>query len=158
MRYDKKRHLKLLKCSPKLKNPKKKFSEEEFLKLLESTPDENFFELQKYSVMIISHLQWENQEEYFELIEKLINGPIDFLDLREKRRAINDAEEGLEVDFILLEPNQKSEGFGNLIEELVSLFDKYFLVPSLLESNEFSEEELKKIIQNILIEMKDCYP
>lgn len=147
MQYNKKKHLN----SQKSEKPRKILSDEEFLKLLESRPDENFFELEAYSAMIISHLHWENREDYFELIEKLLNGPINFLELRKKHQAIN---EGLH----LLEPNEKCEGFDDLIDELVSLFDRYCPDPSLRESHEFSEEELKKLIQKILIEMKDRYP
>ena len=147
MQYNKKKHLKLLKSLQKSENPRKILSD------LESRPDENFFELEAYSAMVISHLHWENREQYFELIEKLLNGPINFLQLRKKHRAINDAGERL-----VLEPNPKSEGFDDLIDELVSLFDRYCPEPNLRESHEFSEEELKKLIQKILIEMKDRYP
>ena len=108
--------------------------------------------------MIISHLHWENREQYFELIEKFLNGPINFLPLRKKHRAINNAGEILQAELILLEPNPKSKGFDDLIDELVSLFDRFCPDPSLRESHEFSEEELKKLIQNIFIEMKDPYP
>ena len=108
--------------------------------------------------MVISHLHWENREHYFELIEKLLNGPIEFLELRKKHRAINDAGEMLEAELILLEPNPKSEGFACLIDDLISLFDRFCPYANLRESHEFSEEELKKLIQKILIQMKDCYP
>lgn len=101
--------------------------------------------------MIIFYLHWENREQYFELIEKLLNGPINFLQLREKHRAIKDAREMLEAELILLEPNPKCEGFGDLIDKLVSLFDRFCSDPSLRESPEFSEEELKKLIQKIFI-------
>ena len=52
----------LLKSSPKLKSPRTSLSDEEFVKLLDSMSiaDENFFELQKYSAMMISYLHWEN--------------------------------------------------------------------------------------------------
>jgi len=158
MQYNKKKHLKLLKSLHKSEKPRKILSDKEFLKLLESRPDENFFELEAYSAMIISHLHRENREQYFELIEKLLNGPINFLQLRKKHRAINDAGERLEAELILLEPNPKCEGFDDLIDKLVSLFNKYCQDPSLRESHEFSEEELKKLIQKIFIEMKERYP
>ncbi len=87
----------------------------------------------------------------------MLNGPINFLELRKKHQAINDAGERLETELILLEPNEKCEGFDNLIDELVSLFNRYCPDPSLRESHEFSEEELKKLIQKIFIEMKDRY-
>lgn len=35
---------------------RKPLSDKEFLKVLESRPEENFFELEAYSAMIISHL------------------------------------------------------------------------------------------------------
>ncbi len=157
MRYKKKNHLKLLKISLKLKSPRKVRSHEEFLKLLESTPDENFLELQTYSVMIIYHLHWENREYYFEFIEKLLNGPINFLKLRKNHRSINDPVERLQSEFILLEPNPKFKGFDALIDEIVMLFDRHGPEPSLRKNYEFSEEKLKKLIQKIFIKMKDRY-
>jgi len=83
--------------------------DEEFLKFLDSMPiaDKNFFELEKYSAMMISYLHWENREHYFKLIEKLLDGPIHFFELRKKDRAINDAGESLQANLILLEPNEK---------------------------------------------------
>ena len=158
MHYNKKRHLTLLKNSTRLKGPKKSFSDEEFFKLLEFIPDENFFELEAYSAMLTSHLHWENREQYFELIAKLLNGPINFLELREKHQVIIDAGESLEAELILLEPNEKCEGFDDLIDELVSLFDRYCPDPSLRESHELSEKELRDLVQKILIEMKEHYP
>ena len=98
------------------------------------TADENFFELGKYSAMMISHLRWENREHYFELIEKLLNGPMHFLELRKKHRAINDAGESLQANLILLQPNERCAGFDDLIDELVSLFDRYCPDPSLREN------------------------
>jgi len=157
MQYNKKKHLTLLKDSIKLKGPKTSFSDEEFLKLLESRPDENFFKLEAYSAMLISHLHWENREQYFELIAKLLNGPINFLKLRKKHRVINDAGERLEAELILLESNPKCGGFGDLIDERVSLFDRYCPDPSLSESHEFSEEELRDLVQNISIKMKEYF-
>jgi len=88
----------------------------------------------------------------------LLNGPINFLELRKKHRAINDAGERLEAELILLEPNPKCEEFGDLIDELVSLFDRYCPDPSFRESHEFSEEELRDFVQNIFSKMKEYFP
>jgi hypothetical protein len=107
--------------------------------------------------MLISHLHWKNQNHYFELIEKLLNGPIQFLDLRKNHQVINDAVKRLEAELIPLEPNEKSEGFDDLIDELVSLFDKYCPDSYLPENHEFSEKELKNLIQKIFSEMKNRY-
>ena len=94
---------------------------------------------------MISHLHWESREHYFELIEKLLNGPIHFLELKKKHQAINEAGEGLEADLILLEPNEKSKEFDRLIDELILLFDRYCPDPSLRESHEFSEEHFSDV-------------
>lgn len=133
----------------KSENSRKNVSDEEFLKLLDSRPDENFLELEAYSTMIICHLHSENREQYFKLIEKLLNGPINFLQLRKKHRAINNAGKMLEAELILLEHNQKCQEFDDLMDELVSLFNRFCPDPSLCEIHEFSEEELKKLIQTI---------
>ena len=53
LKYSKEKNLELLKS---LQESTKMFSDEEFLKLLESKRDENFFELEVYSAMMISHL------------------------------------------------------------------------------------------------------
>jgi hypothetical protein len=121
-------------------------------------PDENFFELQKYSALMSSHLHWENREHYFELIKKLFNGPMHFLELRKKYQAIHEARESLEANLILLEPDPKSKGFGILIGDLIMLFDLYCPDPSLRESHELSEEELRDVVQKIFIEMKEPSP
>jgi hypothetical protein len=160
MEYNKRKHLKLLKSSPKLESRRTSLTDEEFVKFLDSMriPDENFFELEKYSAMMISHLHLENREHYFELIEKLLNSPMHFLELRKKYQAINKAGESLEANLILLEPDAKSKGFGLLIGDLIMLFDRYCPDPSLRESHELSEEGLRDLVQKIFIEMKEGYP
>ena len=145
MKYNKTKHLNLLKYSQELENQEKTLS------------DEDFLELQEYRVRLISHLHWQNQEHYFELIEELLNGPIGFLKLRKKHRAINDAVERLEADLILFEPDDRSEDFDDLISERIMLFDRYCPDPSIREDYEFSEEQLKDLVQKIFIEMKNRY-
>jgi hypothetical protein len=149
MKYNKENHLYLLKYSQKLESEGKHIYDES---------EKDFYKLREYSAMLINHLHWENRQQYFELIEQLLNGSVNFLKLRKKHRSINEAGKSLQVELILLEPNEKSEGFDDLIDELVSLFDRYCPDPSLRESHEFSEEELKKLIQKIFIQMKDRYP
>ena len=107
---------------------------------------------------MIFHLHWENREHYFELIEKLLNGPMHFLELRKRYQAINEAGESLEANLILLEPDGKSKGFGLLIGNLIMVFDLYCPDSSLRESHELSEEELRNVVQKIFIEMKEGYP
>ena len=160
MDYNKHKHLKLLKSksSQPFENSRKSLSDKEFFQLLDSYSNENFFELQAYSIMLISHLHWENREQYFELIEILLTGPFDFLPLIKKYRAINEIGKRLEAEVILLEPNPKSDGFVELIDELVLLCRRYCPDSNLRESHEFSEEDLRKLIQKMFITMKDRYP
>ena len=80
-----------------------------------------------------------------------------FLELRKKYQAINEAGESLEANLILLEPDGKSKGFGLLIGDLIMLFDIYCSDPSLRESHELSEDELRDLVQKIFIEMKERY-
>ena len=151
MKYDKKNHLNLLKYSQKLEQEGKHIYDES---------REDFFRLREYSAMMISHLNWENRAHYFELIEELLNGPINFLHLRKKYQSVSDAVEGLEAELILLdpmEPYDKAFGFTVLIDELVSLFDRYCPDSSLRESHELSEEELRDLVKDIFIEMKEKY-
>ena len=58
------------------------------------------------------------------MIEKWLNGPINFLELRKKHWAINDVVERLEAELILFELNPKCEGFHDLIDKLVLFSDK----------------------------------
>lgn len=151
MKYNKKNHLNLLKYSQKLEQEEKDLYDES---------REDFFALGKYSAMMIAHLNWQNREHFFELIEELLNGPLHFLDLRKKYQSISDAVERLEAELILLdpvEPYNKADGFTLLIDDLVSLFDRYCPDPSLAESHELSEEELRDLFQEIFIEMKEKY-
>ena len=75
--------------------------------------------------MMIAHLNWQNREHYFELIEQFLNGPINFLHLRKKYQAVSDSVERLEAELILLdpmEPYDQAFGFTELIDELNSAF------------------------------------
>lgn len=65
MQSNKNKHLKLLKSLQKSENSRKNFSDEEFLKLFDSRPDENFLELEIYSAMRICHLHWKIENIIF---------------------------------------------------------------------------------------------
>lgn len=60
-----------------------------------STSDKEFLEISKYRTILICQLDWKNREQYFELIQKLLDGPIDFLKLRRKHKSIDRAGESL---------------------------------------------------------------
>jgi hypothetical protein len=151
MKYDKKNHLNLLKYSQKLEQEGKHIYDES---------RKDFLKLREYSAMMISHLNWENRAHYFELIEELLNGPINFLHLRKKYQSVSNAVERLEGELILLDPMEpyaKAFGFTLLIDELVSLFERYCPDSSLHESHELSEEELKNLVKDIWVEMTEKY-
>lgn len=63
---------------------------------------------------------------------------------RAQIQVINDTGKRLVDDLIILEPNDKSEGFDHLIGEIVILFDRYCPDPYFREDNEFSQEEFQK--------------
>jgi hypothetical protein len=56
-----------------------------------------------------------------------------------------------------MESYDKAFSLTALIDDIVSLFDKYCPDPSLRESNEFSEEELRDLVQEIFLDMKEKY-
>lgn len=147
MDYDKKKHFDLLKYSQKLESEGKD---------LYHVSEKDFFELREYSIMMINHLHWENREHYFELMEQFLNERINFLPLRKKHGAINDAGESLQAELILLEPNPNCEGLGLLIDDVISLFDEYCAKAG--DEDELSDFEVKNRIQRIFGEMKDGYP
>jgi hypothetical protein len=61
-------------------------------------------------------------------------------------------------ELIILEHNDKSEEFDDLIDQIIMLFDRYCPDPIIREDYEFSKEELKHLIRKIFIEMKNNYP
>lgn len=82
MCQNKNRHLKLLRLKDKYEQLKKVSSNEATLAYLERKLDENFDELLDCSTMMVSYLHWSNRAHYYELIEKFLNGPIDFDSLK----------------------------------------------------------------------------
>ena len=131
MKYNKTNHLNLLKYSKKLETK---------INSIRNESRKYFLKLREYSAMMTNYLHWENRIQYFELIEQFLNGPINFLDLIKKHRSVNEAGQRLQAELILLEPNDKSEGFDDLIgsklrgfrakslDRLVTKINKYYNV------------------------------
>jgi hypothetical protein len=148
MEYNKNLHLELLKRSQKL--------QQEGKHLYEESP-EDFLKLRDLSALMIGYLHWQNREHYLELIEELLNGSIHFLPLRKKYTSINRAVELLEAELIFLDPIKpytKAFNFMFLIDDLISLFDRYCSDPTICESHELTEEELRDSIQDMFIKIK----
>ena len=91
---NKKKHLDLLKYKQDLETQGKHISHES---------RKDFLELRKYSIMMTNHLHWKNRNQYLELIEQFLNGPLDLLSFDKKYPLIDDASSRLQADFILLE-------------------------------------------------------
>lgn len=160
MQYNKERHLSLLKLGFKNKKPGKILSKLDFANEFKLPLGEQYSEYKNYSAMMENHLHWENRGHYFELIEKFLRSPLSFLDLSQKYKTIMNAQKMLESEFILLESHPASDGFENFIFDIISLSERYCPDSDLQfrESHEFSEKEIKNIVQEIFIEMKEKYP
>ena len=72
---------------------------------------------------MISHWHWKDGAEYFDLIEKLWNGRIEFWELTEKEDNLQKKFKRFEFESIVFEPDWKSEGFDTMIDEIISVFD-----------------------------------
>jgi hypothetical protein len=83
----------------------------------------------------------------------MLNGPLSFSELHNKCKIITEAVEGLEANFILLELNPKSKDFLFLLDDILSLSNVHCPDPRFL-----GEDELKELIEDLLIEMKANYP
>ena len=148
--YNKQRHLELLKSMPKQIRSLDSCSTEgleEYNANSIRIPDENCRELLMYNAMLVSHLQWENREYFYELIENLDNKELgDFIDFENTYITTNDAVRRLTRELIIFEPNPKSAGFNDLLDNIMTSFDEAA-----------NEDELKIVIQHTLLEMKESY-
>ena len=71
----------------------------------------------------MDQLNWENQDQYFELIEEFLNGSSNFLNFKERYQSILRVGKDLESNSISLKINYQAFGFSNYIEILIQLFD-----------------------------------
>ena len=71
----------------------------------------------------MDQLNWENQDQYFELIEEFLNGYSNFLNFKERYQSILRVGKDLESNSISLKINYQAFGFSNYIEILIQLFD-----------------------------------
>lgn len=150
MKYNKAKHLDLLKYRQKLESEGKSLYEES---------NKDFLELRHYSAMMIAHLHWQNREQYFSLIQKFLDNPLDLLPLqtlRERYDSINDAVKRLQAELILLdpiEPYDKAFEFTGSIDKISGVFHKYILEQGPDEC--MDKEEVKNLVQTIFVEMKE---
>ena len=147
MKYNQFKHINLLKKEKILiKESKNKLTDE-------------YTELLNYQILMISHLHWENRLEYFSLIEEILDGSIQIFDLLQKDRAIRKECERLELELesIVFEPDPRSEGFGAMIDQILSVLEAYCPDPDDCEDYELSENRVREIISEIFLQMTNSY-
>ena len=165
MNYNKKRHLELLQT---VKRPKEllNISQEErserhdeiIMLEFEFEQDEKVQELYYYNYLLNNHLHWEYRTQYFELIQEMLDGQINFEKLKKKVDLIEKAITYLRDNLILLEPNKKSEGFTPaLINNILAFDDDYRPRKGFSDEDKVYEEEFKKRIKDSFIKIKERY-
>ena len=118
--------------NPEYENYKKKrnmtflnYDKNRHLQLLKNESQENSMELLQYSAFIEGHLDWETKDQYLELVEQFVKEEIcisDFLSQFLERCLLNsDAVDFLELNLILLEPNEKSLGFSDFLNDIENI-------------------------------------
>jgi len=165
MKYNKVRHLELLQTVKRpeqlLNISEKERSErhEEIIMLeFEFEQDEKVQELYYYNYLINNHLHWEYRTQYFELIQEMLDGQINFEKLKKKVDLIEKAINYLVDNLILLEPNKKSEGFTPaLINNILAFDDDYRPREGFSDEDKVYEEEFKKRIKDSFIKIKERY-
>ena len=112
--YNKERYLELLKL---------KYSQDNVLTSKEE------LELNEYSSLLDSTLDWKTREQYIDLLEKLISGKINsfkFYSEFKKRNELNgEVADSLETNFLLLSPHKKSKEFSGFIIEIMDFCYSY---------------------------------
>ena len=143
--YQKERHLELLKRSEELKS-------------LSIDSSEEALELSRYSALLQEQLNWETQEYFLQLQEKLLANKItigEFCQAFSERDVLNsEAAVMLQSNFILLSPHKKSLDFSKLTDEILEACYGYDPDPEYLEIQEREKKEFRDLIQTIYIQLQ----
>lgn len=130
----------------------------------EAKLSDDLLELLNYRCIIISHFHWKDREEYFFLIEEILTDEMKFSsEFLEKREAIEKELKRieLELEWIPFEPDPRSEGFTELIDDIISVLECYCPDPDWYDDYDpryqFSEQKVHEIISEIFLEMKNSY-
>lgn len=107
--------------------------------------------LSKDLSQLVDQLNWENQDQYFDLINEFLNESSNFLNLKERYQSILKVANDLESKSIALKLNYQALGFSNYILILIQLFDFYNIDSSI------SPKVFKSWIRTILFQMKNHY-
>ena len=128
MKYNQTKHLNLLKNEEMLWEEYRKAGKEGKL-------SDDLLEVLNYRSMIISHLNWKDCFEYFSLIEEILNYEMRFIEFLDKNRAIREEFKRIELELesIVFEPDPRSEGFGAMIDQILSVLEAYCPDPNYCE-------------------------
>ena len=100
---------------------------------------------------LVDQLNWENQDQYIELINEFLNGSSNFLNFKERYQSIVRVGKELESNSISLKINYQALGFSNYILILIQLFDSYQI------DSRISPKVFKSWVRTLLFEMKNHY-
>jgi len=143
--YQKERHLELLKRSEELKS-------------LSIDSSEEALELSRYSALLQEQLNWETQEYFLQLQEKLLANKItigEFCQAFSERDVLNsEAAVMLQSNFILLSPHKKSLDFSKLTDEILEACYGYDPDPEYLEIQEREKKEFRDLVQTIYLQLQ----
>ena len=143
--YQKERHLELLKRSEELKS-------------LSIDSSEEALEPSRYSALLQEQLNWETQEYFLQLQEKLLANKItigEFCQAFSERDVLNsEAAVMLQSNFILLSPHKKSLDFSKLTDEILEACYGYDPDPEYLEIQEREKKEFRDLVQTIYLQLQ----
>ena len=118
-------------------------------------------ELESYSAMLESQIEWETKDQYFEFLDQLNQGEIDFFDfslnLYQQVQKNSEIFEILETNYILLSIDQKAKKFDQLIIEILDLCDSFKEIGESISPGEKWDQynlEFKYSINKIYSEIK----
>jgi hypothetical protein len=100
---------------------------------------------------LVDQLNWENQDQYLELIHEFLNDSSNFLNFKERYQSIVRVGKELESNSISLKMNYQALGFSNYILILIQLFDYYQI------DSRMSPKVFKSWVRTLLFEMKNHY-
>jgi hypothetical protein len=100
---------------------------------------------------LVDQLNWENQDQYIELINEFLKGSSNFLNFKERYQSIVRVGKELESNSISLKIHYQALGFSNHILILIQLFDSY------QTDYRISPKVFKSWVRTLLFEMENHY-
>ena len=144
MLFNKKKYFELLELEKKYENQGKSLFEDD---------SDNYIKLLDYQVELQTHIYWQNRKEYVSIIKSCLNDVISADDFKYDFFALwrehGDALDTIEINF---EPNPKSIGFDDIIEEIFSICEIF--EPEANENQEYNATWLKNSLKKIFLEMQ----